>query len=230
MVLALLKLQSSRQERHHARNVNCEKQGSPGGASCKEPTCQYRRHKGHGFYPWVRKIPWRRKSQPTPVFLPGKSHGQKSLVGYSPWGLQRVGHDSSNRAATAKDAGSLGGRDGVEGVSPSSAAGGCAGAQPSLLLSHPQYCFTGGFFFLCTGQFPRYSETLYLELGTFMEDSLTLCRSSTRTCHGSAAKGADNGPKEKSSKHNITASTSVIFGSTSMCFADPTLLTVFSLN
>ena len=39
-----------------------------------------------GFNPWVRKIPWRRKWPPTPVFLPGKSHGQRSLVGYSPWG------------------------------------------------------------------------------------------------------------------------------------------------
>ena len=39
-----------------------------------------------GFNPWVGKIPWRRKSQPTPVFLPGKSHGRSSLVGYSPWG------------------------------------------------------------------------------------------------------------------------------------------------
>ena len=38
-----------------------------------------------GFDPWVRKIPWRREWQPTPVFLPGESHGQSSLVGYSPW-------------------------------------------------------------------------------------------------------------------------------------------------
>ena len=38
------------------------------------------------FDPWVGKIPWRRKWQPTPVFLPGKSHGQQSLAGYSPWG------------------------------------------------------------------------------------------------------------------------------------------------
>ena len=38
-----------------------------------------------GFNPWVRKISWRRKWQPTPVFLPGKSHGQRHLVGYSPW-------------------------------------------------------------------------------------------------------------------------------------------------
>ena len=45
-----------------------------------------RRHKRHSFDPWVRKLPWRRKWQPTPVFLPGESHGQRSLVGYSPWG------------------------------------------------------------------------------------------------------------------------------------------------
>ena len=38
------------------------------------------------FDPWVGKIPWRRKWQPTPVFLPGKSHGWRILVGYSPWG------------------------------------------------------------------------------------------------------------------------------------------------
>ena len=39
-----------------------------------------------GFDPWVRKIPWRREQQPTPVFLPGESHGQRSLVGCRPWG------------------------------------------------------------------------------------------------------------------------------------------------
>ena len=38
--------------------------------------------------PWVGKIPWRREWQPTPVFLPGESHGQRSLVGYSPWGCK----------------------------------------------------------------------------------------------------------------------------------------------
>ena len=46
-----------------------------------------------GFNPWVGKILWARKWQPTPVFLPGKSHGQKSLVVCSPWGHKRVGHD-----------------------------------------------------------------------------------------------------------------------------------------
>ena len=39
------------------------------------------------------KIPWRKKCQPPPVFLPGKSHGQRSLAGYSPWGCKGVGYD-----------------------------------------------------------------------------------------------------------------------------------------
>ena len=43
--------------------------------------------------PGVRKMSWRRKQQPTPVFLPGKFHGQRSLVGYSPWGCKQVGHN-----------------------------------------------------------------------------------------------------------------------------------------
>ena len=43
-----------------------------------------------GFDPWVRKIPWRRKWQPTPMFLPGKSHGQRSLVGYTLWGHKEL--------------------------------------------------------------------------------------------------------------------------------------------
>ena len=40
------------------------------------------------FHAWIGKIPWRRKWEPTPVFLPGKSHGQRSLVGFSPWGFK----------------------------------------------------------------------------------------------------------------------------------------------
>ena len=49
----------------------------------------------NGFDPWVGKIAWqwRRQWQPTPVFLPGESHGQRSLAGYSPWGHERVRHD-----------------------------------------------------------------------------------------------------------------------------------------
>ena len=49
--------------------------GFPGG---KEPACQCRRHKRRGFKPWVRKMPWRRKWQSTPVLLPGESHAQRT--------------------------------------------------------------------------------------------------------------------------------------------------------
>ena len=52
----------------------------PGGASGKEPTCQCKRFKRCRFDPWAWKIPWRRAWEPTPVFLPGESHGQKSPV------------------------------------------------------------------------------------------------------------------------------------------------------
>ena len=54
------------------------------GTSSKESTCQCRRRKRGRFDPWVREIPWRRAWQPVPVFLPGESPGQRSLVGYNP--------------------------------------------------------------------------------------------------------------------------------------------------
>ena len=66
--------------------------GFPGGTSGKEPVCQSGRYKRYGFHPWVGKIPWRKAWQPTPVFLPTESHGQRSLVAYSPWG-----HKESDR-------------------------------------------------------------------------------------------------------------------------------------
>ena len=50
-----------------------------------------------GFDPWVGKISWRRKWQPTPVFLPGESHGWRSMVGYSPWGRKEL--DTTERAS-----------------------------------------------------------------------------------------------------------------------------------
>ena len=53
--------------------------------SGKESACQCKRHKRLGFNSWVWTIPWSRKWQPTPVFLLGKSHGQRSLAIYSPW-------------------------------------------------------------------------------------------------------------------------------------------------
>ena len=52
-------------------------------------------YKRRGFDPWVEKIPWRGKWQPTPVFLPGKSHGQRSQEGYSPWGQKKAGHNQN---------------------------------------------------------------------------------------------------------------------------------------
>ena len=57
-------------------------------ANGKESTCQCRRCKRRRLNPWVGKIPWRRKWQPTPEFFPGKFHGQRSLAGCSPWGLR----------------------------------------------------------------------------------------------------------------------------------------------
>ena len=60
------------------------------GLDGKSICLQFRRP---GFDPWVGKIPWRRKWQPTPVFLPGESHGQRSLAGYKSMGSQRVGYD-----------------------------------------------------------------------------------------------------------------------------------------
>ena len=52
----------------------------------KNTACQSGRHNRHGFGPWVRMITWRNAWQPTSVFLPGESHGQRSLAGYGPYG------------------------------------------------------------------------------------------------------------------------------------------------
>ena len=59
----------------------------------------------HGFDPWVGKISWRREWQPTPVFLLGKSHGQRTLAGYSPWGHKRVGNDLAAKTTRASPIG-----------------------------------------------------------------------------------------------------------------------------
>ena len=61
--------------------------GFPDGSNGKESACKYRRP---GCDPWVRKIPWRREWLPTPLILPGESHGQRSLVSYSPWGHKKT--------------------------------------------------------------------------------------------------------------------------------------------
>ena len=59
--------------------------GFPGGAHGKEPACQYRRRKKGSSIPGWENPLWRRKWQLTSIFLPGESHGQRSLVGYRPW-------------------------------------------------------------------------------------------------------------------------------------------------
>ena len=65
-------------------------QGFPGGASGKESACQCRRGKRCKCHPGVGKIPWRRARQPTLVFLPRASHGQRRLVSYSPRGHKEL--------------------------------------------------------------------------------------------------------------------------------------------
>ena len=74
-----------------------EERGFPGGASFSEPAYQCRRHNRCELHPWVGKVPWRRARRPTPVFLPEKSRGQRSLAGYSPC-LQRARQDWSDLA------------------------------------------------------------------------------------------------------------------------------------
>ena len=69
----------------------------------KESVCQCERNKRCRFNAWVRKIPWRKKWQPTPVFLPGESHEKRSLVGYSPCGSQKVGHDWAQHSSTIQE-------------------------------------------------------------------------------------------------------------------------------
>ena len=79
------------------RNSLTKIMGFPGASSGKEPACQCMKW---GFDPRVRKTPWRRVWKPTPVFLPGESHRQRSLADYrlQSMGSQRVGHDSNNLA------------------------------------------------------------------------------------------------------------------------------------
>ena len=74
--------------------------GFPGGSSGKEPVCQSRKCKRCLFDFWVGKIPWRRAWQLTPIFLPGESQGQWSLVGYGPLGYKQL--DTTSEVAQWK--------------------------------------------------------------------------------------------------------------------------------
>ena len=71
--------------------------GFPGGSGVKN--LPIRRHR---FDPWVWKTPWRRKWQPTPVFLPGEPHAQRSLAGSSPWGRKSQTQLSDETTTTNK--------------------------------------------------------------------------------------------------------------------------------
>ena len=84
--------------------LSCLLGGIFGDSAGKESTC----NAGDlgsipGFNPRVRKIPWRREWQATPVFLPGKFHGQMSLAGYSPWGHKESDVTENVQTHTAKE-------------------------------------------------------------------------------------------------------------------------------
>jgi len=81
ILITMIVLQINTCDAFHRTNYTM---GFLGGSMVKKPLCQRRRCRRLEFDPGVRKIPWRRKWQLTPVFLPGESYGQRSLVGYSP--------------------------------------------------------------------------------------------------------------------------------------------------
>ena len=88
----MLGVAQSRTQLKQFSSSSCSKhkRGLPRWHSGEESACQCRRCKRHGFNPWVGKIPLRRKWQPTPIFLPGEFHGQRSLAGYSSWGCKEL--------------------------------------------------------------------------------------------------------------------------------------------
>ena len=88
LLFSALLMLSLEQPLHPYLLLSLEKQGFPGDVvrvcvCVSHLNCQCSRWKRCGFDPWVGKIPWRRAWQPIPVFFPGESHGQRSLVGYT---------------------------------------------------------------------------------------------------------------------------------------------------
>ena len=81
--------------------------GLPLWHSGKESACQCRRYNRCMFNPWIGKIPWSRKWQTAPVFLPGKSHGQRNLAGYSPWGPKSVTWLNTHSSLIRRDMGEM---------------------------------------------------------------------------------------------------------------------------
>ena len=80
----------------------------------KKLSCQCKRHKRCRFHSWIGMITWRRKWQPTPVFMPRESHGQWSLEGYRPWGCKGFPGDSlvKNPPANAREVNAIPGLGG----------------------------------------------------------------------------------------------------------------------
>ena len=100
VVLPFSSLVKTRGERW-GRPSPWQRQGLPWCLRGEESTSQFRRFR---FDPWAGKTPWRRKWQPAPVYLPGKSHGQRSLVGYSPRDCERIGRDlATKQGAEARE-------------------------------------------------------------------------------------------------------------------------------
>ena len=90
----LKRLSSSSSSREVYRNTdtqnNCLLNKTSRWHRGEESVCQCRRHRRRRFNPWVGKIPWSRKWQPTPVFLPGISYVQRILAGHSPWDCKEL--------------------------------------------------------------------------------------------------------------------------------------------
>ena len=108
----------------------------------KESACQCKRHRRHGFHPWVGMIPWRRKWQPSPAFLARMSHGRRSLVGYGP-----PGHKEADRTQQARTSGALAPETGRRGsrkrgqkvaqIKPTLSSRDCQSVRPGSNPKHP---------------------------------------------------------------------------------------------
>ena len=143
--------------------------GLPRWFSGKEATCQCRRCKRHGFDSWIGKIPWRRKWQPSPVFLCGKFCAEWSLVGYSPWSHKRVGHGLATKEQQQKIT-----------VQFSSV------ALLSLTLCDPMDCSMPGF--PVHHQLPELTQTPVHQVADAIQPSHPLSSSSPKTFGRKSAK------------------------------------------
>ena len=87
----------------HSGELGPSDRGFPGSTVAKNPLDNARDTKRPGFDPWARKTRWRREWLPSPVVLPGKFHGQRSLVGYSTWGQKQLDLTKHTHIRTCSD-------------------------------------------------------------------------------------------------------------------------------